>query len=228
MSEYYDQKEKPTIKTRLFKLEDGKEFVLEYPSNYNEIVDRKLKNLEKEYDDVVNLDGKVIDDDNNNKENKTEVNTESNNIGDKKEHTNNITHKNSEEGKKIEKINQNEIKEENYQDNYYQPLQNEENQEDDFIEVPENTDEIIPDKDNIEEVMKDFEFIEDKPSSNKNLNTNTSQTNPPKRKHSPIKNPEKIKASMRTLNIKPPKWAESLSDKDFFSCALNHLNKKSK
>ena len=107
MSEYYEQKEKPTIKTRVFKLEGGKEFVLEYPSNYNEIVDRKLKNLEKEYDDVVNLDEKVVDQNKN-----SEINSEEKTKEDKKNLINNITHANSEEGKesKIEKINQNEIK----------------------------------------------------------------------------------------------------------------------
>ena len=220
MSEYYEQKEKPTIKTRVFKLEGGKEFVLEYPSNYNEIVDRKLKNLEKEYDDVVNTDEKVVDQNKN-----SEINSEEKTKEDKKNLINNITHANSEEGKesKIEKINQNEIKEEDHQDDYYQPLQNEGNQEDDFIEVPENTDDIISNNDRIEEDMTNFEFIEDIP-----LSKNTNNKEIPQRKHSPIKNPEKIKASMRTLNIKPPKWAESLSDKDFFNCALNHLNKKNK
>ena len=56
---------KITIEKRVFKLENNKEFVLEYPSNYNEIVDRRLKKLNDEYDEVVSKNDKVKNDDDN-------------------------------------------------------------------------------------------------------------------------------------------------------------------
>lgn len=50
-----------------------------------------------------------------------------------------------------------------------------------------------------------------------------------KRKNSPIKNPEKIKAAMKSLNIKTPEWAKNLSDEDFMFRVKTYLkNKKNK
>lgn len=177
---------KPTLLQRTFKLEDGKEFVLEYPSNYNDIVDRKLKKLDDEYNEVHKGEMKNI-----------EEHTDNNSIEDDEDITNNNLHnkENNEEDK-----------------NYYQQINND---EDDFVEVQEEDDNNIK---TIEDAMKDFEFVEPLPQVSKQ---------PKERKHSPIKNPEKIKASMRGLNIKAPKWAESLNDKEFLERARIHLSKGS-
>lgn len=177
---------KPTLLQRIFKLEDGKEFVLEYPSNYNDIVDRKLQKLDDEYNEVHKGELKNM-----------------------QEHTENV----SSEDEDTKNKDKEHIKDNNVVDNeYYQPLNN---NEDDFIEVQED------DNNNtkpIEDAMKDFEFVDTPPKIIEQ---------PKQRKHSPIKNAEKIKASMRSLNIKAPKWAESLSDKEFLERARMHLNKVS-
>ena len=69
---------KLTLLQRTFKLEDGKEFVLEYPSNYNDIVDRKLKKLDDEYNEVHKGEMKNI-----------EEHTDNNSIEDDEDITNN-------------------------------------------------------------------------------------------------------------------------------------------
>ena len=43
--------QKVTIEKRTIKINGNEDFVLEYPSNYNDIVSKKLQNLEKEYDE---------------------------------------------------------------------------------------------------------------------------------------------------------------------------------
>lgn len=177
---------KPTLLQRTFKLEDGKEFVLEYPSNYNDIVDRKLQKLDDEYNEVHKGEMKNIE-----------------------EHTENISSE-DDEGKITDNLDN---KENNVEDKeYYQQLNN---NDDDFVEVQEDDDNNTK---SIEDAMKDFEFVEPLPQVSKQ---------PKERKHSPIKNPEKIKASMRSLNIKAPKWAESLNDKEFLERARIHLSKGS-
>ena len=42
---------KVTIEKRTIKINGNEDFILEYPSNYNDIVGKKLENLEKEYDE---------------------------------------------------------------------------------------------------------------------------------------------------------------------------------
>ena len=53
-----DEKEykfpKITMQKREFLLENGQKYTLEYPSNYNELVNRKLDKLQKEYDECHN------------------------------------------------------------------------------------------------------------------------------------------------------------------------------
>ncbi len=41
---------KITIEKREFKVKDGKNFILEYPSNFEEIANKKLEKLQHEYD----------------------------------------------------------------------------------------------------------------------------------------------------------------------------------
>ena len=43
-------KAKINIEKRIFNLGQNEKFILEYPSNYNEITEQKLSNLQKEYD----------------------------------------------------------------------------------------------------------------------------------------------------------------------------------
>ena len=40
-----------TIEKRIFKINNNEDFILEYPSNYEEIVNKKLKNIENEYEE---------------------------------------------------------------------------------------------------------------------------------------------------------------------------------
>ena len=47
--------QKITIEKRVFKLENNEDFILEYPSNYKELVDKKLNKLQEEYDEVNNV-----------------------------------------------------------------------------------------------------------------------------------------------------------------------------
>ena len=42
---------KVTIEKRIIKINGTEDFVLEYPSNYDDIVNKKLQNLDKEYDE---------------------------------------------------------------------------------------------------------------------------------------------------------------------------------
>ena len=42
---------KITINKRTIKINGNEDFILEYPSNYNDIVGKKLENLEKEYNE---------------------------------------------------------------------------------------------------------------------------------------------------------------------------------
>ena len=223
---------KITIEKRVFKLEDNKEFVLEYPSNYNEIVDRKLKKLNDEYDEVVSKNNKVKNNDDENKEN---INLDNNN---KNENVNNNNNVNDKE--------------------YYQPLgelpDNMNNDDDEFIEVKEeNINYEIKEKNieinnnnNNEVNINDFEFIDDNNkkveyetkeiiddlkkfnNENKNVDNKNIINNNIKKSRSPLKNPEKIKESMRKLNIKTPEWAKNLSDEDFMNRVKGYLTKKNK
>ena len=221
---------KITIEKRVFKLENNKEFVLEYPSNYNEIVDRKLKKLNDEYDEVVSKNDKVKNDD----DNKENINLDNNN--------------------KNENNNDNNINDKEY----YQPLgetPDNMNNDDEFIEVKEEiNDEIKEQKieinnnnNNENEVnINDFEFIDDnnnndkveyepkeiiddlKKFNNENKKDDNKNYNNVKKNRSPLKNPEKIKESMRKLNIKTPEWAKNLTDEDFMNRVKFYLNKKNK
>lgn len=213
--------EKITIEKRVFKLDNNKEYVLEYPSNYNELVEKKLNKLQEEYDEVNNLD---------NKENENKENLSVNN----NENLSENSSKNSNEKNENNNLNENNIINDSNKE-YYKPLSEEPdtlNEDDDFIEVKEEEkkiqiNEINDNKDNKDNQnvnIDDFEFVDDdKKDSIKVENKNI------KRERSPIKNPEKIKQAMKSINIKPPEWAKNLSDEDFMFRVKTYLrNKKNK
>ena len=210
--------EKITIEKRVFKLDNNKEYVLEYPSNYNELVEKKLNKLQEEYDEVNNLD---------NKENENKENLSVNN----NENLSENSSKNSNEKNENNNLNENNIINDSNKE-YYKPLSEEPdtlNEDDDFIEVKEEEkkiqiNEINDNKDNQNVNVDDFEFVDDdKKDSKKVENKNI------KRERSPIKNPEKIKQAMKSINIKPPEWAKNLSDEDFMFRVKTYLrNKKNK
>ena len=210
--------EKITIEKRVFKLDNNKEYVLEYPSNYNELVEKKLNKLQEEYDEVNNLD---------NKENENKENLSVNN----NENLSENSSKNSNEKNENNNLNENNIINDSNKE-YYKPLSEEPdtlNEDDDFIEVKEEEkkiqiNEINDNKDNQNVNIDDFEFVDDdKKDSIKVENKNI------KRERSPIKNPEKIKQAMKSINIKPPEWAKNLSDEDFMFRVKTYLrNKKNK
>ena len=59
-----------TIEKRIFKINGNEDFVLEYPSNYDEIVSKKLQNLESEYNESQNQNEINENKNNNNEESK--------------------------------------------------------------------------------------------------------------------------------------------------------------
>lgn len=217
--------QKITIEKRVFKLENNEDFILEYPSNYKELVDKKLNKLQEEYDEVNNV----------NKENENNENI-NNNIN--KE---NLSDNSKNSNEKNDNINHYNIDNENKE--YYHPLGEVPdclNDDDDgFIEVKEENNENNKiennnlnlneyqnlNQDNKKEIdINDFEFTEDIKIEEKKIEIQNI-----KRKNSPIKNPEKIKAAMKSLNIKTPEWAKNLSDEDFMFRVKTYLkNKKNK
>ena len=72
------------------------------------------------------------------------------------------------------------------------------------------------DKEDIKEA--DYEFFND----NKDL----VKERPKKR--SPLKNPDKKKSLMKTINIKPTEWAENFEDNNFLVMGRRIMNKRSK
>ena len=162
-----------------------------------------------------------------NKENENKENLSVNN----NENLSENSSKNSNEKNENNNLNENNIINDSNKE-YYKPLSEEPdtlNEDDDFIEVKEEEkkiqiNEINDNKDNQNVNIDDFEFVDDdKKDSKKVENKNI------KRERSPIKNPEKIKQAMKSINIKPPEWAKNLSDEDFMFRVKTYLrNKKNK
>ena len=215
---------KITIEKRVFKLDNNEDFILEYPSNYKELVDKKLNKLQEEYDEVNNV---------NNKENENNENINNNNKENLSDNSKNSNEKN-------ENINKYNIDDTNKE--YYHSLgevPDTLNDDDDgFIEVKEENNEdnkiennninlneyenLNQDNEKKEININDFEFTEDIKIEEKKIEQK-------KIKNSPIKNPEKIKEAMKSLNIKPPEWAKNLTDEDFMFRVKTYLkNKKNK
>ena len=219
--------QKITIEKRVFKLENNEDFILEYPSNYKELVDKKLNKLQEEYDEVNNV----------NKQNENNENNENININDKENLSDNSKNSNEKNGNNNKYNNIDDANKE-----YYHSLgevPDTLNDDDDgFIEVKEENNEdnkiennninlneyenLNQDNEKKEININDFEFTEDIKVEEKKIEQK-------KRKNSPIKNPEKIKEAMKSLNIKPPEWAKNLTDEDFMFRVKTYLkNKKNK
>ncbi len=167
---------------------------------------------------------------NNNLDNKENENKENLSVNNNENLSENSS-KNSNEKNENNNLNENNIINDSNKE-YYKPLSEEPdtlNEDDDFIEVKEEEkkieiNEINDNKDNQNVNIDDFEFVDDdKKDSIKVENKNI------KRERSPIKNPEKIKQAMKSINIKPPEWAKNLSDEDFMFRVKTYLrNKKNK
>jgi hypothetical protein len=175
--------------------EKDEKFTLEYPLNYNEIVERKMKKIDEEYADVKNRN----------------ISNEEAPFGGDLESESNC----SESGdKKVE------------ENNYYQCLNNEE----EFVEVEEYNNEDNPvennDETKVEKYIKELEFefisVEDQLKQSEEEQAEKKDIPIPR---SPVKNPEKIKDAMKKIQIKPPKWAQNLSDNDFVNLVKAALTK---
>ena len=195
-----------TLEKREFKVSNGETFILEYPSNFEEITNKKLSKLQKEYDISKSNERNINDIDN--LKNSDEINTDNNyyqKIGESKEEL-------FIENKKIKlepqkgfidiNKNKNKIndKSENIDDN------SEEINSDEFYEVEEK-------ENKKKENYKDNNIEEDKDVEEK------------KRKVSPVKDADNIKLAMKKLNFKTPKWAENMKDEDFINMVKSKTKK---
>ena len=192
---------KITIEKREFKLKDGENFILEYPSNFEEIANKKISKIQQEYDESIS--SKNANQNNNNDDNKKYYQQ----IGD-------IKKENIEEKKEVKlepqegfiEINNNKFKNKN-------ELKSESDEEinsDEFYEVEEKENK---DNKNINENL--INNNKEKESKNEEKQRNIS----------PVKDAEDIKLTMKKLNFKVPKWAENLTDDDFIKIAKNKIKK---
>ena len=111
------------IEKRIFKLSGNETFLLEYPSNYQEIANKKINNLQKDYESVINNNITIPNENNKNIQKQLIY---------KKEIQNNNILLNNDDNKPIETENLS-------NNNYYQPI----NSSNNFGNEDEN-----PDKDN--------------------------------------------------------------------------------
>ena len=192
---------KITIEKREFKIKNGEKFILEYPSNFEEIANKKLLQLQQDYDKSISNN---INPNNNQSKNINKDNNYYQQIGE----IENINTENNKEiklepqegfieikPKKIDNINnnkKNEIKDDK---------SDEEINSDEFYEVEEKNIKV-----------------------NQNINTNNKKEEI-KRNISPVKDPDNVKLSMKKLNFKTPKWAEKMTDEDFINMAKNKIKK---
>ena len=191
---------KITIEKREFKLKDGENFILEYPSNFEEIANKKLSKIQKEYDESISSNVAQK----NNNDNKKNYYQQ---IGEIKNDNNN-------ENKDIKLEPQEGFIEINHNKSLNKNEQKSEDDEDinsnEFYEVEE--------KEN-----------KDNKNINENLNYNNKEKDgkyeEKKRNISPVKDAEDIKSAMKKLNFKVPKWAENLTDDDFINMAKNKIKK---
>jgi len=141
-------------------------FTIEYPLNYEEIVERKLTNLEKDYTETVRA-----------------------NIRSENEITSD-----SDSEDKIEQA------ENSLGYNLYQSLHE---AEDDDFEIVDEECNIINSKNREVNFTSDLTQIETYCQKNEEL-SNSKERNIPIN----LKNVEKIKLTMKSINMKPPKWAQ--------------------
>ena len=192
---------KITIEKREFKIKNGEKFILEYPSNFEEIANKKLLQLQQDYDKSISNN---INPNNNQSKNINKDNNYYQQIGE-------IENINTENNKEIKLEPQEgfiEIK----------PKKN--------ANINNNTKNEIKDDKSDEEINSDefYEVEEKNIKDNKNININNKKEEI-KRNISPVKDPENVKLSMKKLNFKTPKWAEKMTDEDFINMAKNKIKK---
>ena len=197
-----------TIEKREFKIKNGEKFILEYPSNFEEIANKKLSQLQQDYDKSIS--------NNINPNNIQSININSDNnyyqqIGE----TENINIEKNKEMKLEPQEGFIEIKPKNNSNINDNKNDNKDKNENDDDEV--NSDEFY------EVDGKNIQF-----KNNKNINTisnNNNKNEEIKRNVSPVKDRENVKLSMKKLNFKAPKWAENMTDDDFIKIAKNKIKK---
>ena len=200
-------KKKITIEKREFKIANGEKFILEYPSNFEEITNKKLSKLQQDYDSAI-----------------------SNNIN---QANNNIINSNDNNNNYYQPIG--ELKNENLENNSETKLEPQEGfieinpKKNDNKNNNVNTKEDIDDEEINSEEFHEVE--ENENLYNKNLNNNIinnkkdDEKEEKKRDISPVKDAENIKLSMKKFNFKTPKWAENMTDEDFIKMARNRIKK---
>ena len=239
---------KINIEKRIFNLGNNETFLLEYPSNYEEIANKKIYRLEQEYESISNnfIKNNINIDNKQNEENKENINKK---IIETNNNTNLINNKSKDNNNYYQQIGNveifsidNEINYNNHNDND----RNNNNNDNMYLEPNEgiiniknnqkekkNINEKINEKENENNELNNEEFYEveenEIPDNNnngkeKNKTENNEKIN--KQNLSPVKNPENIKLSMKLLNFKAPKWAENLTDKDFINFAKNIISSK--
>ena len=192
---------KITIEKREFKIKNGEKFILEYPSNFEEIANKKLLQLQQDYDKSI-----------------------SNNINPNNNQSNNIN-------KDINYYQQiGEIENINTENNKEIKLEPQEGfieiKKKKIDNINNNTKNEIKDDKNDEKINSDefYEVEEKNIKLNQNINTNNKKEEI-KRNISPVKDPDNVKLSMKKLNFKTPKWAENMTDEDFINMAKNKIKK---
>ena len=243
---------KITIEKRTFKINGNEDFILEYPSNYNDIVSKKLQNLEKEYDESqVEQEPNKNDLEENNKDNNDINENENQNecyaaLGEDNENSNeNGNNNNDIDNEKNDDININDDNEEGFQavtvieggkkeinkdenkNNENKEEDNEEDDSDDFVEVREDNNN-SNDKEYKKEDLKigDFEFIEEQ--KKEEIKEEIKKEVKDEKKINKFKDPEKIKNLMKTIHMKEPSWAKNMKDSDFLTMAKNMIYNKNK
>ena len=173
---------KITIEKREFKVKDGKNFILEYPSNFEEITNKKLSKLQQDYDSAIS--------NNINQANNNIINSNDNNniyyqpIGEENENLENNSETKLEPQEGFIEINPKKNDNKNNNINTKEKEDDEERSSEEFHEVEEN--------ENL---------------YNKNLNNNIinnkkdDQKEEKKRDISPVKDAENIKLSMKKFNF---------------------------
>jgi len=161
-------------------------FVLEYPLNYEEIVQRKLRVFEKEYEETMKCEMKIECDD------------------DKFENI--VENLHNDDGNQLlqdDDFNLNSGYHQVVESSNYECFEDEEG----FVEVQEEGTEVQSTKADNQKQSEDFisglEFVDDKIVENKDTNIKEKFDDEIK-----IKDPEKIKNAMKCINMKAPKWAE--------------------
>ena len=192
---------KITIEKREFKIKNGEKFILEYPSNFEEIANKKLLQLQQDYDKSISNN---INPNNNQSKN---INKDINyyqQIGE-------IENINTENNKEIKLEPQ-----EGFIEIKPKKIDN----------INNNTKNEIKDDKSDEEINSDefYEVEEKNIKVNQNINTNNKKDEI-KRNISPVKDPDNVKLSMKKLNFKTPKWAEKMTDEYYINMAKNKIKK---